>query len=144
MIPGLHQAEFLRLGSLHRNTFINAPRVLHPTLQCRARASLFFAGQLVGVEGYTEAAAMGLLAGINAARLIHGEAPAAPPPTTTYGTLLTYITASDPRHFQPMNANFGLYPELPRRVRDRALRRRAIADRALGELERWISESKIM
>jgi methylenetetrahydrofolate--tRNA-(uracil-5-)-methyltransferase len=144
MIPGLHQAEFLRLGSLHRNTFINAPRVLHPTLQCRARASLFFAGQLVGVEGYTEAAAMGLLAGINAARLIHGEAPAAPPPATTYGTLLTYITASDPRHFQPMNANFGLYPELPRRVRDRALRRRAIADRALGELERWISESKIM
>jgi methylenetetrahydrofolate--tRNA-(uracil-5-)-methyltransferase len=144
MIPGLAQAEFLRLGSLHRNTFINAPRVLHPTLQCRARPSLFFAGQLVGVEGYAEAAAMGLLAGINAARLLHGESPAVPPPTTTYGTLLTYITTSDPRHFQPMNANFGLYPELPRRIHDRALRRQKIAERAMEELERWINESKIM
>ncbi|MBI3621218.1 MAG: methylenetetrahydrofolate--tRNA-(uracil(54)-C(5))-methyltransferase (FADH(2)-oxidizing) TrmFO [Nitrospirae bacterium] len=142
MIPGLQRAEFLRLGSLHRNTFINAPRVIHPTLQCRARPSLFFAGQLTGVEGYTEAAAMGLLAGINAARLIHGQAPVVPPPATTYGTLLTYITTSDPRHFQPMNANFGLYPDLPKRVRDRALRRQKIAERALEELERWIVESK--
>lgn len=144
MIPGLAQAEFLRLGSLHRNTFINAPRVLHPTLQCRARPSLFFAGQLVGVEGYAEAAAMGLLAGVNAARLIQGELPVVPPPTTTYGTLLTYITTSDPRHFQPMNANFGLYPELLRRIHDRALRRRKIAERALYDLEQWISESKII
>jgi methylenetetrahydrofolate--tRNA-(uracil-5-)-methyltransferase len=142
MIPGLQQAEFLRLGSLHRNTFINAPRVIHPTLQCRARPSLFFAGQLVGVEGYTEAAAMGLLAGINAARLIHGGTPVVPPPATTYGTLLTYITTSDPRHFQPMNANFGLYPELPKRVRDRAVRRQKIAERALEDLDRWIAESK--
>ena len=142
MIPGLEQAEFLRLGSLHRNTFINAPRVLHPTLQCRARPSLFFAGQLVGVEGYTEAAAMGLLAGMNAARLIQGCAPIVPPPTTTYGTLLTYITTSDPRHFQPMNANFGLYPEWPQRVRDRAIRRQKIAERALEDLDRWIAESK--
>lgn len=144
MIPGLAQAEFLRLGSLHRNTFINAPRVLHPTLQCRARPSLFFAGQLVGVEGYTEAAAMGLLAGINAARVMQGQTPAVPPPATTYGTLLHYITASDPRHFQPMNANFGLYPELPKRVRDRAVRRQKIAERALGELDQWINDSKII
>ncbi len=144
MIPGLAQAEFLRLGSLHRNTFINAPRVLHPTLQCRARPSLFFAGQLVGVEGYTEAAAMGLLAGINAARVMQGQMPAVPPPATTYGTLLHYITASDPRHFQPMNANFGLYPELPKRVRDRAVRRQKIAERALGELDQWINDSKII
>ena len=142
MIPGLHQAEFLRLGSLHRNTFINAPRVLHPTLQCRARPSLLFAGQLVGVEGYTEAAAMGLLAGMNAARVIQGQLPIVPPPTTTYGTLLTYITTSDPRHFQPMNANFGLYPELTTRVRDRAVRRQKIAERALEDLDRWIAASK--
>jgi len=142
MIPGLKHAEFLRLGSLHRNTFINAPRVLHPTLQCRARPSLFFAGQLVGVEGYAEAAAMGLLAGLNAARLIRGETPTVPPPTTTYGTLLTYITTSDPRYFQPMNANFGLYPELPKRVRDRAIRRQKIAERAAEDLDRWIGESK--
>jgi methylenetetrahydrofolate--tRNA-(uracil-5-)-methyltransferase len=141
MIPGLEQAEFLRLGSLHRNTFINAPRVLHPTLQCRARPSLLFAGQLVGVEGYAEAAAMGLLAGINASRLIRGQAPVVPPPTTTYGTLLTYITTSDPRHFQPMNANFGLYPDLPKRVHDRAVRRTKIAERALEDLNRWIGES---
>jgi len=142
MIPALERAEFLRLGSLHRNTFINAPRVLHPTLQCRARPSLLFAGQLVGVEGYAEAAAMGLLAGINAARLIRGETPTAPPPTTTYGTLVTYITTSDPRHFQPMNANFGLYPDLPKRVHDRAVRRTKIAERALEDLDRWIDESK--
>ncbi|HUJ79321.1 MAG TPA: methylenetetrahydrofolate--tRNA-(uracil(54)-C(5))-methyltransferase (FADH(2)-oxidizing) TrmFO [Nitrospiria bacterium] len=143
MIPGLDKAEFLRLGSLHRNTFLNAPRVLHPTLQCRARPSLLFAGQLVGVEGYAEAAAMGLLAGLNGARLVRGETPVVPPATTTYGTLLTYITTSDPRHFQPMNANFGLYPDLPMRVRDRAVRRHKIAERALDDLTRWIGESKI-
>ncbi|HXZ25484.1 MAG TPA: methylenetetrahydrofolate--tRNA-(uracil(54)-C(5))-methyltransferase (FADH(2)-oxidizing) TrmFO, partial [Nitrospiria bacterium] len=141
MIPGLDKAEFLRLGSLHRNTFLNAPRVLHPTLQCRARPTLLFAGQLVGVEGYAEAAAMGLLAGLNGARVIRGETPVVPPATTTYGTLLTYITTSDPRHFQPMNANFGLYPDLPMRVRDRAVRRRKIAERALEDLGRWIGES---
>ena len=143
MIPGLSQVEFLRLGSLHRNTFINAPRVLDRTLQCRAKPSLFFAGQLVGVEGYVEAAGMGLLAGINASRFVHAEPLVVPPPSTTYGTLVTYITSSDPRHFQPINANFGLYPDLPHRIPDRATRRRYIAQRAMNDLERWIVESKI-
>lgn len=144
LIPGLERAEFLRLGSIHRNTFLNAPRVLSPTLQCRAKPALFFAGQLIGVEGYAEAAAMGLLAGINAARFVRAEPLVVPPSTTTYGTLLTYITASDPRHFQPMNANFGLYPELPTRIRDRSVRRQRIAERALEDLQRWIDESKII
>jgi len=137
MIPGLEQAEFLRYGSLHRNTFVNSPQLLRETLQLKARGTAFFAGQLVGVEGYTESAAMGGLAGINAARGLAGLPLVTPPPTTAHGSLITYITTSDPRHFQPINTNFGLFPPLPSRIRDKDQKRRLIGQRALEDLEAW-------
>lgn len=137
MIPGLEQAEFLRYGSLHRNTFVNSPQLLRETLQLKARGTAFFAGQLVGVEGYTESAAMGGLAGINAARGLVGLPLVTPPPTTAHGSLITYITTSDPRHFQPINTNFGLFPPLPSRIRDKDQKRRLIGQRALEDLEAW-------
>lgn len=141
LIPGLERAEFLRYGSLHRNTFINSPQLLMNTLQFKARATLFFAGQLVGVEGYTESAAMGGLAGINAARLLTGEPPVTPPPTTAHGCLVSHVASSDPRHFQPMNTNFGLFPPLPDAPRDKEARRRLIAKRALEDFESWKTRS---
>jgi methylenetetrahydrofolate--tRNA-(uracil-5-)-methyltransferase len=141
MIPALEKAEFLRLGSLHRNTFINAPALLRDTLQLKARGTVFFAGQLIGVEGYTESAAMGGLAGINAARGLRGEAPISPPPTTAHGSLIQYITTADPRHFQPINTNYGLFPPLASRVRDKDQKRRAIADRALLDWDAWKTQS---
>ncbi len=141
MIPGLERAEFLRYGSLHRNTFVNAPQLLRDTLQLKARGTAFFAGQLVGVEGYTESAAMGGLAGVNAARGLMGLPLVTPPPTTAYGSLITYITTSDPRHFQPINTNFGLFPPLPSRIRDKDEKRRLIGQRALEDLEAWKTRS---
>ncbi len=137
MIPGLERAEFLRYGSLHRNTFVNAPLLLRETLQLKARPTAFLAGQIVGVEGYTESAAMGGLAGINAARGLAGLPLVTPPPTTAHGSLITYITTSDPRHFQPINTNYGLFPPLPARVRDKDLKRRLIGERALKDWEEW-------
>jgi methylenetetrahydrofolate--tRNA-(uracil-5-)-methyltransferase len=130
MIPGLENAEFLRFGSLHRNTFINAPRLLRPTLQIQKRPDLFFAGQITGVEGYMESAASGLLAGINAQRLLQGNGidMVCPPITTAQGALLSYITSADPENFQPMNINFGLFPPLG-----------MIMERALADLENWIT-----
>jgi methylenetetrahydrofolate--tRNA-(uracil-5-)-methyltransferase len=139
MIPGLEQAEFLRYGSLHRNTFINSPQLLRNTLQLRTRETLFFAGQLVGVEGYTDSAAMGGLAGINAARGLAGLPLITPPPTTAHGALLAYITTSDPRHFQPMNTNFGLFPPLDGPVRNKERKRQLIAKRALQDLAAWMT-----
>lgn len=141
MIPGLEQAEFLRYGSLHRNTFINAPELLRDTLQLKARGTLFFAGQLVGVEGYTEAASMGGLAGINAARGLAGQPLLVPPRTTAHGCLISHITTSDPKHFQPMNTNFGLFPPGPSKSRDKEQKRRAIAQRAIEDLEAWKAQS---
>ncbi|BFU95027.1 MAG: Methylenetetrahydrofolate--tRNA-(uracil-5-)-methyltransferase TrmFO [Nitrospira sp.] len=141
MIPGLEQAEFLRYGSLHRNTFINAPQLLRNTLQFKGRESLLFAGQLVGVEGYTDSAAMGGLAGINAARALAGEALLSPPPTTAHGSLVAHITTSDAGHFQPMNANFGLFPPLTAVVRDKSQKRRLIAQRALTDFAAWMAQS---
>jgi methylenetetrahydrofolate--tRNA-(uracil-5-)-methyltransferase len=141
MIPGLEKAEFLRFGSLHRNTFINAPALLRDTLQLKARGTVFFAGQLIGVEGYTESAAMGGLAGINAARGLRGETPITPPPTTAHGSLIQYITTADPRHFQPINTNHGLFPPLASRMRDKDQKRRAIADRALLDWDAWKTQS---
>jgi methylenetetrahydrofolate--tRNA-(uracil-5-)-methyltransferase len=141
MIPGLGRAEFLRLGSLHRNTFINSPALLRDTLQFKARATLFFAGQLVGVEGYTESAAMGGLAGINATRVLAGQPSVTPPPTSAHGALLCYVTASDPRHFQPMNTNFGLFPPLPAAPREKERKRLMIQARALQDIEAWIERS---
>jgi methylenetetrahydrofolate--tRNA-(uracil-5-)-methyltransferase len=137
MIPGLERAEFLRYGSLHRNTFMNSPLLLRETLQLKARSSLLFAGQLVGVEGYTESAAMGGLAGINAARGLAGLPPVSPPPTTAHGSLIHHLTNCDPRHFQPMNTNFGLFPPLPTPIRDKEHKRRSIGQRALEDLEAW-------
>lgn len=141
MIPGLEQAEFLRLGSLHRNTFINSPQLLRDTLQLKVRGTAFFAGQLVGVEGYTESAAMGGLAGINAARGLAGLPLITPPPTTAHGSLVTYITTTDPRHFQPINTNFGLFPPLAGNIRDKEQKRRKIGQRALEDLEAWKQRS---
>ena len=137
MIPGLEKAEFLRYGSLHRNTFINAPRLLTETLQLKARNTIFFAGQLVGVEGYTESAAMGGLAGINAMRQLTGLPLVTPPLTSAHGSLIHYLTTCDANHFQPMNTNYGVFPPLPQRVRDKEEKRRLIGERAVKDLEEW-------
>lgn len=137
MIPGLEQAEFLRLGSVHRNTFLNAPRLLLPTLQTRRRPDLLFAGQITGVEGYVESAATGLLAGINAVALWHGREPLVPPATTAHGALLRYISSADPETFQPMNINFGLLPALDMRGGSKQARRAAMVTRALEDLQQW-------
>lgn len=144
LIPGLEQAEFLRYGSLHRNTFINSPQLLLKTLQFKARGTLFFAGQLVGVEGYTESAAMGGLAGINAARALAGQPLVTPPPTTAHGCLVSHIALSDPRHFQPMNTNFGLFPPLPSPPKDKEKKRQFIAQRALEDFETWKTQSGLL
>jgi methylenetetrahydrofolate--tRNA-(uracil-5-)-methyltransferase len=140
MIPGLANAEFVRLGSLHRNTFINAPQHLLPTLQWRARETLFFAGQMTGVEGYIESAATGLLAGINAANLLAGKSAVTPPPTTALGALLRYISDPERKRFQPMNVNFGLLPPLDLRMRGR-VKKEKMSERALTDLAAWLSET---
>jgi len=135
-IPGLERAEFVRLGSLHRNTFVQSPEVLLPTLQARARPDLLLAGQLVGVEGYLESASAGWLAGVNAARLAVGASAVVPPLTTALGSLIAYVTQPGRREFQPINANYGLFPALPpgRRMA-RPERKLAMAERALRDLE---------
>jgi methylenetetrahydrofolate--tRNA-(uracil-5-)-methyltransferase len=136
MLPGLHQARFLRYGSLHRNTYINAPRLLRVTLQLKRFPHLFMAGQLTGVEGYLESAATGLLAGIYASQLLAGEPIDPAPNTTSLGALTHYITEASPKNFQPMNINFGLFPPFERRV-PRKDRKKRITDRALQDLEPW-------
>lgn len=136
MIPGLAEAEFLRFGSIHRNSYLNSPRCLGPGLTARDNDRLFFAGQLTGVEGYTESLGTGLLAGINLARRLSGKPAAVPPPTTMLGGLYRYLAEADPRHFQPMNANFGLLEPLPGRVRKQD-RKARLAARALEDLARW-------
>ena len=136
MIPGLEHAEFVRLGSLHRNTFIDSPRLLRPTLQLRARDDLFMAGQMIGVEGYVESAAMGLLAALNAARLIADAPLIVPPRETAVGSLVNYVTDSSRRDFQPMNANYGLMPEIGARGRQKKI---ALGLRALTALDEWLA-----
>ena len=143
MIPGLEQAEFLRYGSLHRNTFINSPQLLLNTLQFKSRGTLFFAGQLVGVEGYTESAAMGGFAGINAARALAGLPLVTPPATTAHGCLVGHVATSDPKHFQPMNTNYGLFPPLAQPTRDKEKKRQLIAQRAREDFERWMTQSAL-
>ena len=140
LIPGLARAEFVRYGSLHRNTYLNAPRHLLPTLQWRGAPRIFFAGQITGVEGYVESAASGLLAGVNAARLAAGAAPVTPPATTALGALLRYVTDADRKDFQPMNVNFGLFPELPFEAKGRR-KKELMAERSLRDLERWWLDS---
>jgi len=137
MIPGLEGAEFVRFGMIHRNTYVNAPRILEPTFETRRRRGLFFAGQISGVEGYVESAASGLVAGVAAAFRARGEAPPVFPETTALGALGRYIARSDPAHYQPTNIAFGLLPDLPHRVRDKAKKRLAIAHRALEALARF-------
>ena len=130
-IPGLREAEFLRYGSIHRNTFITAPALLQETMQFRGDPGIFIAGQLTGVEGYLESAGTGLLAGVNAVRFLNGEPPAVLPPTTALGSVIRHICHADPRTFQPMNVNFGLLPPLDEPVRAKRERRQALVDRAL-------------
>ena len=134
MIPGLENAEFLRYGVMHRNSFMNSPELLRPTYQSKKRDDLFFAGQMTGVEGYVESAGSGLVAGINAARLAKGEELIEFPRETAIGSMAYYITHAEGKHFQPMNANFGLFPSLPERVRDKKLRYETLAERALNAL----------
>ncbi|HEY7236852.1 MAG TPA: methylenetetrahydrofolate--tRNA-(uracil(54)-C(5))-methyltransferase (FADH(2)-oxidizing) TrmFO [Gemmatimonadaceae bacterium] len=143
MIPGLEKAEFLRYGSIHRNSYINSPAALSPYLALRDRPTTLFAGQLTGVEGYTESSATGLLAGINLSRLLNGLAPRLPPPTTMIGALYRYLRDADPRYFQPMNANFGLVDELERPVRDKRVKREQLAARALADMRAWIDEAAV-
>jgi methylenetetrahydrofolate--tRNA-(uracil-5-)-methyltransferase len=140
LIPGLEQAEFLRFGSLHRNTYINSPKLLRDTLQLRGRDDLFFAGQITGVEGYTESVATGLLAGLNAVRLIQGADLLVPPPSTALGALVRYIAHATAQPFQPMNINFGLLPEPPHRIRGKGERRRQMVQRALIAADQWRAE----
>ena len=137
LIPGLENAEFVRFGMIHRNTYINGPTVLDATWQTRTRPSLFFAGQVSGVEGYVESSASGLIVGINAARLALGLEPAAPPRTTAIGALGYYVSHADPKHYDPSNITFGIIPPLdapPKGKKDRQL---ALSDRALRDLDGW-------
>jgi len=133
-IPGLAQAEFLRFGSIHRNSYLNAPAALTPHLSAKDDPQLLFAGQLTGVEGYTESAATGMLAGINLARLLVGEAPLLPPATTMLGALYRYLRETEPGRFQPMNANFGLMEPLENAPRDKFKKKEALAERAVREM----------
>ena len=137
LIPGLARAVFLRLGSIHRNTFVCAPRVLTSSLEMQQTPGLFLAGQLSGVEGYIESAAMGALAGINAGRLALGKTSVSPPPATAHGALIQHLTASDPAHFQPSNINFGLFPPLTGRKIPKKERGRVRAQRALELMQEW-------
>lgn len=139
LIPGLANAEFVRYGMMHRNTYINAPTMLQPTLQTRVRSDLFFAGQIVGVEGYVGNAGTGLLAGVNAARLLHGRHPVILPPATMLGALAHYVTHAAVKDFQPMKANFGILPPLPPSSGKRE-RGEQYAERALTALRRFARE----
>ncbi|HHY99150.1 MAG TPA: methylenetetrahydrofolate--tRNA-(uracil(54)-C(5))-methyltransferase (FADH(2)-oxidizing) TrmFO [Firmicutes bacterium] len=138
MIPGLENAEFVRYGVMHRNTFINSPMILLPTLQTRADPGILFAGQVIGVEGYMESAAMGILAGITASFLLREKEPVAPPRETMIGALSHYVVSADPTSFQPMNANFGILPQFAgRRLRNKKERRRLLAERALSAMRNF-------
>jgi len=139
MIPGLENAEFARYGVMHRNTYFYAPKFLKPTLQFIKDERILFAGQIIGVEGYMESAAMGIIAGINAARLAKGRPTITLPQTTMIGTLLGYVTTKVPvKYYQPMNANFGLFPPLEMPVKDKNLKKKLLVERALKDLDDMI------
>jgi methylenetetrahydrofolate--tRNA-(uracil-5-)-methyltransferase len=142
MIPGLQNAEFLRFGMMHRNTYINSPELLHPTMQFRRRADLFFAGQIVGVEGYMGNAASGLVAGVNAARLLHGDSPLIFPTQTMLGALCHYVTHAEAKSFQPMKANFGLFAR-PDQKMGKADRYRYYSERSLKIMRRFARERQL-
>ena len=148
LIPGLEQAEFVRFGMIHRNTYINGPTVLRETWQTKSRDDLFFAGQISGVEGYVESAASGLIAGRNAAALALGEPVGVPPRTTAIGALAYYVSHAEPRSYQPTNITFGIMQPLsveagrkaPRKKLDRKI---ALSERALADLDAWIQSQPI-
>lgn len=137
LIPGLENAEFVRYGVMHRNTFINSPSLLRPTYQFKERENLFFAGQMTGVEGYVESAASGLIAGMNAARYAKGLELLVLPPDTALGSMAEYITTADVKHFQPMNANFGLFPPLDEKIKNKKLKYEKIASRAIEKIQNF-------
>jgi methylenetetrahydrofolate--tRNA-(uracil-5-)-methyltransferase len=140
LIPGLEQAEFVRFGMVHRNTYVNGPNVLDATWRVRRRPTLFFAGQMSGVEGYVESAASGLVAGLNAAAMAKGEPLVAPPRTTAIGALAYYVSHADPRHYEPSNITFGIMPPLPSAPRGKLEKKLAIANRALADLQTWMND----
>ena len=142
LIPGMENVEFARLGSIHRNTFVCAPKILQPTLQMIARPDIFLAGQLSGVEGYVESTAMGLLVGINATKMALGEPLIVPPKDTALGALVIHLTLTDPKHFQPSNVNFGLLPAFKKKM-PKKLRGQYRADNALESLEKWCETEKV-
>ncbi|RAZ70066.1 methylenetetrahydrofolate--tRNA-(uracil(54)-C(5))-methyltransferase (FADH(2)-oxidizing) TrmFO [Planococcus maitriensis] len=139
MIPGLENVEIVRYGVMHRNTFINSPNVLKPTYQLKADPNIFFAGQMTGVEGYVESAGSGLLAGINAAKLALGEEPVVLPAETALGSMARYITEADSKNFQPMNINFGLFPDLGERIKSKQERAERHANRALESIQNYMN-----
>ena len=140
-IPGLSNAEFLRWGSIHRNSYLNFPGCLSSSGSSKKRTDLIFAGQLTGVEGYTESAASGILAGINLGRSLSDQEPLIPPPTTMLGGLFRYLRDADPKHFQPMNSNWGLVDPLSQRIRSKRARRESLAQRANEDFLVWMQES---
>src|SRR5439155_20231179 len=138
LIPGLENARFLRYGQIHRNTYINAPTLLQPTLQMKAHPQVFFAGQICGVEGYVESIATGLLAGMHVAALAQGVPLSAAPRASAFGSLTHYVTHADAKDFQPANITFDLLPALPEKIRDRQQRHRRQCELALEEFDRWL------
>jgi len=140
LIPGLEQAEFVRFGMVHRNTYVNGPTVLAETWQVRRRPTLFFAGQMSGVEGYVESAASGLLAGLNAVALVHGEPVSAPPRTTAIGALAYYVSHANPAHYEPSNITFGIIEPLVKAPRNKLARKLALSERALTALAAWMMD----
>ncbi|PYQ42991.1 MAG: methylenetetrahydrofolate--tRNA-(uracil(54)-C(5))-methyltransferase (FADH(2)-oxidizing) TrmFO [Acidobacteria bacterium] len=140
LIPGLENARFLRYGQIHRNTYINAPTLLQPTLQMKAHPQVFFAGQICGVEGYVESIATGLLAGMHVAALAQGVPLSAAPRASAFGSLTHYVTHADPKDFQPANITFDLLPALERKVRDRKERHRLQCEAALKEFDAWLEQ----
>ena len=142
MIPGLEQAEFVRFGMVHRNTYVNGPTVLDDTWQVRRRPTLFLAGQMSGVEGYVESAASGLVAGLNAASLAAGAPVASPPRATAIGALAFYVSHADPAHYDPTNITFGIMEPLPHPPRSKMQRKLALSERALATLDAWLAEQR--
>ncbi len=143
LVPGLEQAEFVRYGMVHRNTYVNGPTVLAETWQVRRRPTLFFAGQMSGVEGYVESAASGLLAGLNAAAMVRGEPTSAPPRATAIGALSYYVSHADPAHYEPSNITFGIMEPMVRPPKNKLARKLALADRALAALDAWKARSPV-
>jgi methylenetetrahydrofolate--tRNA-(uracil-5-)-methyltransferase len=141
MIPGLENAEFMRFGQMHRNTFIASPNLLLPTLQFRSQPNLFFAGQITGVEGYLGNVATGLLAGLNASRILNKEVPLSLPTTTMLGALCHYISNADLKDFQPMKANLGILPHLDGKFKSKSERAKAYAERSAHDLDIFLSLS---